>query len=159
MMAANMSRKFPAIVNSATGSASAPFADHEPGRTPRIVARDAVHAHADHLGDEQTLGNIGHEVFWRECAGGEIEITDPPGIAGGFQPQLVGAARVQNPTGQHTILDEGAFCAGLAFAVEGAGAAAADPQRIVDNLDAGREYLSAQTILQERLCRGRWMRR
>ena len=44
------------MVISATGSAISPSADHEPDRAAAIVARHAVHALTDQLGDQHGFG-------------------------------------------------------------------------------------------------------
>ena len=63
---ANMSSRLPAMVISATGSASRAVADHEAGGAAAVVAGDAVHAHADQLGDIEAQLDVRHQLGRRQ---------------------------------------------------------------------------------------------
>ena len=70
-------------------------------------------------------------------------------VAGRLQAELLGAGAIEQPGLQHAVLDHRDARVGDAFAVERLGAQAANPVRIVNDGDGGREDLLAHPVLEE----------
>ena len=71
------------------------------------------------------------------------------GVAGRDQPEFARGRAIQQPRGQHALVDQRELLHLDAFGVEGLRAQAAHPQGIVDDADVLREQLLAEPVFQE----------
>src|SRR6185312_10128140 len=70
-------------------------------------------------------------------------------MAGRLQIELARRRAIEQPGLQDAVINNFEHAAGDPFGVERPRTQAAPPQRIVDDIDAGREYLSAALLAQE----------
>src|SRR6185295_5013199 len=103
----------------------------EAGRAARVIAGDAVDAHADKLGDVEALADILHQLLRRKRAGGHVEIRrrrrgraagTARGVTGGDETELTRGSGVEQPRGEAALVDEDRRAIGDALAVERLGA-------------------------------------
>src|SRR5579872_924144 len=139
--------------------------DPEAGRAAAVVTSDTVDAGTDQVGDVEALLDVAHQLGWRQLAGLEVQVVrtgrgrrghTAMGVAGGLEPELARGRGIEQPRGQHTLIDDRELLHHDALGVERLRAQATLAQGIVDDADIVGKQLLTEAILQEaRLARDR----
>src|SRR5262249_62025999 len=88
--------------------------DLEAGGAPAVVTGQLVDTHADEVGDEEALGDVGDQLVRRSGAGREMQIARPGrgrrrhaalGVPGGLERQLARGGGIEEPGLEHAVLD------------------------------------------------------
>src|SRR5476651_1105142 len=133
--------------------------DPEARGAAAVVAGDAVHAGADHVGDEEPALDVADQLADRVLALLEIEVRGrgtgrargaARGVARGLEVELARGREVEQPCRQHTVVDHRHARAGQALGVERPAAEPALAMRVVEDADAVGEDLGAHLVLEER---------
>ncbi len=131
--------------------------DPEAAGAAGIVAGGRIDRGADQRGHQQSGAHLGEKRRARHSALRQREV--PRGrarrrrgaahrVAGAGQPELPRGGEIERPAGQHAVLDQHAPGDRQPLAVERPRAADPRPQRILDEIDPGRQHPLAQRVLE-----------
>src|SRR5262249_31986016 len=118
--------------------------DPEARGAAAVVAGDTVDPEADQIGDVESALDVGDQLIWRELAFLEVEIrggwagrarSAACSVPGGLELELAGGRKIEEPRGQHPVVDHGVAPGRQALGIEWPAAQAALAQRIVKDAD------------------------